>query len=146
MSKSKGRNKSQPDLNQFIISPSPQKSINKSDIEDIDYPVFCFKYLQSQSIDRCKDGSFFFKFLDRLRKLSDLGWKEIRTSDRHSFGMEKIPIKDIIPQRPPCLTPDIEYLFAFRAIGDNRPFLGIQTNKIFHVIFIESSFGDIYNH
>lgn len=121
-------------------------NINTDSLSGIEYPVFCFKYLQFHSIKDCAEADFFFKFLERLQKLSELGWKEIRKSARHSFGTEKLSRGSIIPDLPKFVSPDVEHLTVFRANGDNRPFLGIQRGKLFHVIFIECRFGDIYEH
>jgi len=124
-----------------------KNNIDKSKVEFLDYPIFCFKYLQDVSIKDSNDTDFFINFLLRLKKLSELGWKEIRTSNRHSFGTEQIPIKDLKPKKhPPIITPDVEFLTVFRASGDKRPFLGIQNKDIFHVIYIEANFCDIYDH
>lgn len=126
---------------------SREKSINKGELDQYNYPIFCFKYLQAVSIKDCKDSKFFFDFLMRLQKLSELGWKQIRVSDKHSFGTEDIAIKQLkIKSFPPCITPDVDKLKVFRANGNNLPFLGIQHENIFRVIFIESHFGDIYEH
>lgn len=111
------------------------------------YPVFCFKYLQPHSYNKCADSSFFIEFLQRLQKLGSLGWNEIGRSHRHSFGTEKIPLKKIKPKSlPSIVTEDVEELTVFRATGSNLPFLGIRLNDTFQVIFIETNFGDIYNH
>ena len=32
------------------------------------------------------------------------------------------------------------------AVGNNLPFIGFREGKIFHILFIETAFGDIYNH
>ncbi len=82
----------------------------------------------------------------RLKKLSELGWKEIRQSDRHSFGMEKISIDNIRPKLPSCITPEVKHLHAFRATGNNLPFVGITVQNVFRILFIETKFGDIYKH
>jgi len=93
------------------------------------------------------DEKFFHSLLMRMQKLSELGWKGIRLSGRHQFGMEKIPIKQLRPKvLPRIVTPDVEELDVIRATGDNRPMVGLQEGKIFHVIFIEANFGDVYNH
>jgi hypothetical protein len=111
------------------------------------YPVFCFKYLQPFSYNKCLDPSFFIEFLGRLKKLGTLGWNEINKSARHSFGTEKIPVKKIIPNSLPMIvTEDVEELTVFRATGNNLPFLGLRLNDTFQVIFIETNFGDIYRH
>lgn len=109
--------------------------------------LFSFKHLQtSVSYKNTKDSKFFVDFLERLKKLSELGWEEIRKSQRHSFGMEKIPVKSISPQCPAFITPDVKELEVFRATGSNKVFVGIQQENIFHVIFIEANFGDVYTH
>lgn len=135
--------------NEFIKDVANlQKTINKKDLESfakIDYPIFCFKYLQMKSIQDCSDPKYFFDYLSRLKKLSELGWEEIRKADRHSFGMEKISKESIKPDIPNFVTPEA-ILLAFRANGNNLPFVGVQCGKIFHVIFMESKFGDIYDH
>lgn len=135
--------------NQFIKNlPQLPQSINIKDIEyvsQIDYPLFSFKHLQEDSIKNCNESGFFFKYLMRMKKLSEVGWKRIEIEKKHGFGMEKIPREKIHPNLPDFVTPEAP-IFAFRATGNNLPFLGVRCGKIFHVIFIETSFGDIYNH
>ncbi len=111
------------------------------------YPVFCFKYLEAYSYNKCADPSFFIEFLERLKKLAGLGWNGINTSNRHSYGTEKIPIAQLKPTKfPSIITEDVKELTVFRATGNNLPFLGIRINDTFQVIFIETKFGDIYDH
>lgn len=111
----------------------------------VNYPLFSFKYLTEHSIKNCRDGGFFLEFLLRLKKLSELGWQEIAKSGRHGFGMEKIPREIIKHDIPPQITPEVP-LFAFRATGSNLPFVGFREGRIFHIIFVETVFGDIYDH
>lgn len=134
--------------NKTIIKPlSPaSKSIDKKNLDDFEYPLFCFQYLQENSIKGSRDFDFFYNFLIRLKKLSELGWKEIGTSPRHAFGTEKIPVEKIKPNIPSVITPDISEFTVFRANGDNRAFLGFRKKNVFHVVFIEAVFNDIYDH
>lgn len=125
---------------------NPSITIDKTSISEDNYPVFCFKYLSEVSIKDCKKSDFSLEFLLRLKKLSELGWKEIKNSHRHSYGMEKIPINKIRPQLPSCITPEVKFLHVFRATGDKLPFVGIEIQNIFRVLFIETKFGDIYKH
>jgi hypothetical protein len=129
-----------------IKNIQPYTNIDKNKISDDDYPIFCFKYLNDVSFKDCKKADFFIDFLLRLKKLSELGWKEIRHSQRHGFGMEKISVNSIHPKLPSCVTPDVTHLHAFRATGNNLPFVGIEIQKVFRVLFIETNFGDIYDH
>lgn len=133
-------------MKQKIKSPKkPKLGIEVDKITNgIDYPVFCFKHLQPVN-SKC-DDKLFRKFLERLQKLQQLGWAEIDKSGRHSFGWEKMPITSIKPQLPSFVTPDVNSLFVFRYTGDNRPFLALRSNNILHVIFIETEFGEIYDH
>ena len=116
-------------------------------LKEVGYPLFSFKYVQSVSISGCKEGKFFYDFLLRLRKLDELGWKGIMKSDRHSFGTELIPIRQFKHKVDlPIITNDITKLMVFRSAGDNRIFAGLREGDVFQVIFIESRFGDIYDH
>lgn len=132
-----------------LIKPVPsQAPVLSKDIEGyikIDYPLFSFRHLQHTSFTDCKDLSFFPNFMKRLRNLSELGWNGIQTSQRHGFGMEKLPQEIIKPQLPNIITPEVQ-LFAFRAVGNNLPFIGFREGKILHILFIETTFGDVYNH
>ena len=129
-----------------------KKRLKKLDInEEVEkkkqYPLFSFKHLQTNiSYKDCKETKFFIDFIGRLQKLSELGWEEIRKSQRHSFGMEKIPVKNIKPQYPNFITPDVTHLDVFRATGGNKVFVGLQQENVFHILFIEADFGDVYNH
>ena len=110
---------------------------------ELDYPVFCFRHLQTKSNG---DFEFYSDFIERLKKLSSLSWKVINVSDRHGFGTEKMPVDKIKPKLPNFITPEISHLTVFRANGDNRPFLGLRKGIVFHIIYIEEKFGNIYDH
>lgn len=124
---------------------SDPKKIHKPKASEpkIDYPIFCFKHLK---LDFKEDHKFYYKFIERISKLSQLTWKQINVADRHGFGTEKMPVGAIKPDLPNFVTPDVTDLTVFRANGDNRPFLGLRKNNIFHIIFLEETFGDVYNH
>lgn len=111
----------------------------------IDYPIFCFKHLQDISIKDC-DPQVFLALIERIRKLENLGWLEINKSHRHAYGHEGIPINQIKPKLPPFISDDVEKLYAFRYQGNNLPFLALRNGNVLHIIFIETKFGDIYDH
>jgi hypothetical protein len=124
------------------IEPKKIETPKKSNFQNT-YPIFCFKHLQTTPKS---DFKFYADFIVRLTKLSSLSWADINISHRHSFGTEKMPVKKIKPSLPKFITQDVDSLTVFRANGDNRPFLGLQKENIFHIIFIEEKFGDIYDH
>jgi hypothetical protein len=111
--------------------------------EHLDYPVFCFRHLQTTPKD---DHKFYSDFVVRLNKISCFSWTQINVNSRHGFGTEKIPVNQIKPQLPRFVTPEVTHLVVFRANGDNRPFVGLRRGAIFHILFLEEQFGDIYNH
>jgi hypothetical protein len=110
---------------------------------ELDYPIFCFRYLQTEAK---RDFKFYADFVERLKKISSLTWHQINIAERHGFGTEKMPITQIKPLLPRFVTPDVTHLLVFRANADNRPFLGLRSGIIFHIIFIEEQFGDVYDH
>lgn len=134
----------------FIRNAIERKAISRSEVEallNIDYPLFSFRYYNDLSVKDCLEPRFFIDFINRLRKLSQLGWTEIRKSHIHSFGMEPMP-KTLIKHHhllPSFVTKEVD-LHLFRAVGDNRVMVGLQEGKIFHVFFIEARFGDISPH
>lgn len=149
-SRRKAKKGSKNDDFELIKDVIDSNDVSIADIKNlatINYPVFSFKYLQDVSIKDCNDVKFVKDFIFRLKQLSELGWIEIRKSGRHSFGMEKIPYHAIKPNIhiPGFITPEVEFC-VFRATGSNLPFIGIQEGRIFHIVFIETRFGDIYNH
>lgn len=117
--------------------------IPSEDSIELDYPIFCFRYLQTVPK---RDFKFYSDFIQRLKKISSLTWKQINDAGRHGFGIEKMPVDQIIPQLPKFVTPEITHLLVFRANGDNRPFLGLRRGTVFHIIFLEETFGDVYVH
>lgn len=61
--------------------------------------------------------------------------------------MESIPKDQIIPYRqlPDFVTREVR-LDVFRAVGDNRTFVGLQQGKIFYIFFVEAQLGDVCSH
>ena len=143
MSKKKKSNSNNKSL---IKENSTPKTIAIQKIIEDDYPLFCFRYLSDKSIKSCNKADFFIDFLIRLHKLAELGWEEIRKSGRHGFGMEPLHKSKIIPKLPECVTPDVTNVHVLRSSGSNLPLVGLQVGCVFRVFFIETKFGDIYEH
>lgn len=81
--------------------------------------------------------------LERLRRISQRTWREIRQLDRHGYGTETIPRNIIKPNLPSFLTEDVR-LLAFRAY-DLVAMVGYRSGRIFHVIWIDREFK-LYDH
>ena len=134
--------------NGFIKLPEGEKNINQTDVDRmalIDYPLFSFKYLQKVSFDGDVKAKFFQDFLMRLRKYSDLGWKQIAIEKRHDYGWEFLPHDKMKPKLPAEITPEVQ-LMVLRSANDKRAMVGFREWNIYHIIFIEAVFNDIYDH
>lgn len=133
---------------EFIKQPERIKDINEANMEmlaKIDYPLFSFKYLSDASFKSNGDLKFFKDFIYRLNKLSNISWNTIHTSQKHSFGIEKISRACIKPDIPAGITDDVNFI-VFRSSGDNKAMVGFRVWNVFHVVFIEARHNDIYDH
>lgn len=109
--------------------------------------VFGFAELRPLSyVNAGKDGKFFIQYLERLKKLSGIDWNTVNTSGRHSFGMEKMMVKNLTTSAQQLVPAGMDSLIVLRATGDNHAFLGYREGNVFQVIFIEYLFGDVYCH
>lgn len=133
-----------------IKNPSPEKGKKIKGKNDgsgpssLDYPIFCFKYLQKgYDFDPLED-EYICAFTKQLHRLSQLTWQIIQTSPRHGLGSEKIVKDSIKANIPPFLSEDVT-LLAFRYIG-KLPFVGYRNEAILHILWIEKQFGELYNH
>ncbi|MFZ2430946.1 MAG: hypothetical protein WAW57_07365 [Lutibacter sp.] len=112
-----------------------------------DYPIFCFKHLvKKYCLDKC-DKRHKTEFITRLAKLSELGFKEINSSDRHSYGCEKISKDSLNIKIPSFITEDVDFLYAYRYNGRKNPFLAYRrpNSSILHIIAIDFNFT-VYDH
>ena len=117
----------------------------KTVIEKFEHPVFCFKYLdRDYGLGKCTEDEK-AALIDTISKISSMTWKQMRQTQRHGIGGgEKIPKKQIKRPLPSFITPDVDFLLAYRFSG-NKPFLGHQHQFVLHVIFIDRDFT-LYDH
>ena len=119
---------------------SPPES-NK--FKNIDYPVFCFKYLQKGYSITDLDANNKSALLEQLYKLSQLSWSNIQTTHRHGMGTEKIDQNSIKPPLPSFVTKEVT-LLALRYLG-KQPFVGYRFDHVFHILYIDHNFT-VYPH
>lgn len=127
------------------VDSFPSLSAKKRE-ESQSRPVFSFLHLRDVSYKKARDAKFFCDFIERLQKLSLLGWKQIEIEKRHGYGFEKMAVSSMKHELPPSITEDLEALYIFRATGKNHSFAGYRREDTFYIIFIEAQFGDIYDH
>ncbi|MBT9312156.1 hypothetical protein [Leptothoe kymatousa] len=106
-------------------------------------PIFSLEYLQKDycvTVCQVQDQA---KFAIRLRKLSEMTWKEIKSAPRHGLGHEKISRNSIQESIPSHITDDVTFL-AFRFSG-MKPMVGYRSGRIFYVIWLDKDFT-LYDH
>ena len=108
-------------------------------------PVFSFEYVQrSHCISLMEDRADRGLLLDALHTLGSMTWSQINSAPRHGLGYEKMPMDKMKAKRPSCVTDDVN-LLVFRWKG-KLPFVGFRDGRIFNILWIERSFGDLYDH
>lgn len=118
-------------------------AVPEVDDSDLKPPVFSFEYLQTGwCIHDCQQEER-SKMLDRLRRISQISWRDIRQQDRHAYGTETIDRGILKVGIPSFLTADVR-LLAFRAY-DLVAMVGYRKGRIFHVVWIDREFK-LYAH
>lgn len=107
-------------------------------------PVFCLHYMQPCFGVDCLDHKGGSAFAKKLQQMASMRWKELITSGRHGHGSEHIP-KTQIRGPVPAKFQDQERFMVFRYHG-KLPMAGVRINDVFHVLWIERQFGDLYDH
>jgi hypothetical protein len=79
-----------------------------------------------------------------LHRCAQLRWIDLHQAGRHGAGTEWIP-KDQIFAPVPLKFADQERFMAFRYHG-KLPMLGARVNEVFHLLWVERDFGDVYSH
>lgn len=79
-----------------------------------------------------------------LHRCAKLRWADIHQAGRKGAGTEWIPRDEIRAPVPPKFS-DQERFMAFRYMG-NLPMLGVRVNEVFHLLWIERQFGEVYDH
>ncbi len=79
-----------------------------------------------------------------LHRCAQMRWSEIHQAGRHGAGTEWIPKGQILAPVPQRFQ-DQDRFMAFRYYG-KLPMLGVRVNEVFHVLWVEGDFGDVYDH
>lgn len=120
------------------IKHHPSKDISDEDRR----PKFSLRLLQgSRCLTKCEPKEK-VALIETMHKLSKLPWKDIRGSNRHSLGYEKInhsSLKVSIPEEAKR-----EKIVAFRFCG-KAPMIGFRRQATFYVLWLDRCF-DTYKH
>jgi hypothetical protein len=82
-------------------------------------------------------------FLTKWHKRTQLTWTQLVQHSKHGLGSEFLPRHVFKPQVPDWLSRD-RYM-VFRHQG-NQPFAGFRAGDVFHVLWIEARYNDLYDH
>lgn len=128
--------------NRPLHAPAPNP-VDGGKAPEPGYPLLCLRHLQSgwgfddSSPDQCQ------QFLIKWAKRAVLTWTELVHHPKHGLGSEKLPKAKINPQIPQHLQLD-NYL-VFRHQG-NLPFVGFRSGDVFHVLWVEREYNQLYRH
>ncbi|MFJ5691829.1 hypothetical protein [Providencia stuartii] len=107
-------------------------------------PKFSFCYLESSHcITKCQKAEK-AGLADRLYRLSQLTWSELKQKDRHKLGFEKIARGSIRAGIPPHITEDVDHFLAFR-FDDMKAMVGYRSGSTFFVIWLDRDYT-LYKH
>lgn len=107
-------------------------------------PVFCLAHLGRDHCLEQLDTDAACAFARTLAKLSRLTWQQISQAPRHGSGFEHMPVTRFRPTLPTPFS-DAEKLMVFRYHG-KRPMVGYRVGTVFHVLWIERQYGEVYSH
>jgi hypothetical protein len=108
-------------------------------------PVFCLHHLVSgYDVQALNDKDSQAQLALTLHKCAQMRWQDIGQASRKGAGTELIPKGQIRAPIPPKFS-DQERFMAFRYKG-KLPMLGVRINEVFHVLWVERQFGDVYDH
>lgn len=143
MSKKKGKTKphlrNKPGDSLRIVPPAkPPENTPSFSHKYIDQGICCIK--------NCTHAQF-KSLADKLRILCNLEWNVIDSSSRTTNGYEKMPRHQLKTQIPGAV-PATAQIYVFRfGMGDHSGRLaGYRSGNCFHILFVESTFGDLYDH
>lgn len=107
------------------------------------FPLFSLKDLQSTfCLSKCTKEEK-SAFADKLHRLSQLTWGQIKQCPRHGLGFEKIKRQAIRAAIPNHITPDID-IIAFR-FCNKKAMVGYRKELTFFVVWFDRDFS-LYDH
>lgn len=135
MAKGKGRGQPPKATDQGLsVRPLP---------EDDGHLLLSFRHIQPRfGVDEMTErqrSEFLVKWVKRCAHT----WKELLQHRKHALGFEMLPRAQFKPKPPEALEED-KYM-VFRHDG-NLPFAGFKAGDTFYVLWIETEYGDLYDH
>jgi hypothetical protein len=107
-------------------------------------PRFCLRHLVNGFGVSALETSGRAAFAVALEKRAQMTWQEIKQAPKHGLGTEMIPAAQIKASIPTQFS-DSERFMVFRYDG-KLPMGGVRAGDTFHVLWLEPTFGALYNH
>jgi hypothetical protein len=120
--------------------PEPAPPLDHND----ETPKFCLHHLCDEFDVPALTTAGQAAFAKTLHKLAQLSWKDIHRAPRHGQGTELIP-RAQVKARIPTRFEDTDKFMAFRYDG-KLPMLGVRIRDVYHVLWIEPEFNQLYDH
>ena len=123
----------------FTPHPSPQVPSEQC------HPHFSLQYISNNNkfcLSSCEDKEK-AAFAERLYRLSQMTWAQIRQQDRHKLGYEKISRSSLKTKVPPHIKDDVN-IIAFRFDG-KKSMVGYKIGHVFYIVWLDRSFK-LYKH
>lgn len=119
--------------------PKPPPSIGAN----VGHPVLCLRHCQPGWGVEELDAAQCREFLVKWEKRSKHTWQELVQHDRHALGSEQLPKRMFKPTVPEELERDTYMVFRHHK---NLPFAGFRADAVFHVLWIEKAYNELYDH
>ncbi|MFI7677185.1 hypothetical protein [Actinophytocola sp. NPDC049390] len=108
-------------------------------------PKFCLAHIQRGfDIPSLPDDRARASFAAALQVRCTKKWRELKSERRHGLGFELMPKRQLRAPIPEQFQ-DQERFMVFRYHG-RLPMAGVRILDTFHVVWLEPSYGDLYDH
>jgi hypothetical protein len=129
-------------------SPDKGKKVGISETEvkrdyDRERPTFCLRFVDPNYCITACDTEDKAAFADKIRRMSQMTWVELRMAPRHGMGSEKIN-RSAIKRPIPTHIPEDAALLAFRFSG-MKEMVGYRMQGMFHIVWFDCDFS-LYDH
>lgn len=122
-----------------LQTPSQARDYNQAT------PVFCLHHLHPDyDVKSLDDKEKQAQLALTINRCAQRRWIDIHQAGRHGAGTESIPADQILAPVPPKFA-DQEKFTAFRYHG-KLPMVGVRINDVFHLLWVERHFGEVYDH
>jgi hypothetical protein len=107
-------------------------------------PTFCLHHVQPgfdvTNLDKAARAAFALSLQQRAKMV----WRDILMAPRHGLGSENLP-RAVIKAPIPARFEDADEFMALRYSG-KLPMVGVRSGAVFHIVWIERQFGELYDH